>query len=456
MSHKVSKHRKKTSNKGKKIFVVLIVLTIFIGGAIYFATSMGHDDKSREVINNIQGEIVDKADSTIEIKTGDNKTYIFDTSKVELEGDEAVTGNKAVISYTGDLDEQKKDVQKVAVTKIVITAVKHDAAVNMISTMTLKEKVGQMFMVRVPEVAPVELIQDYQFGGYILFGADFEDKSEDTVKANIQSYQEVSKIPMLIGTDEEGGTVNRASLYLRSKPFQSPQDIYESGGFDAITADTKDKAAFLQNLGLNINFAPVVDVSTDPNDFIYPRAFGKDATQTSIYAQTVVTAMKEANEGSVLKHFPGYGNNIDTHTEVAHDHRSLQSFQQSDFLPFSAGIEAGADSVLVSHNVMEEVDSNNPSSLSPSVHAILRNDLKFTGVIMTDDLIMEGVKAYGTSEEIAVKAVLSGNDMLLSSDAVVQSEAVIKAVQDGTITEDQINQAVTRVLTWKKSLGLID
>ena len=119
---------------------------------------------------------------------------------------------------------------------------------------------------------------------------------------------------MLIGVDEEGGTVVRVSSNpnLRGTKFQSPQALYSEGGFDRITSDTAEKDALLRDLGINVNFAPVCDVSTDPSDFIYARSFGMDAEQTGEYVRTVVTQMVSDKTGMVLKHFPGYGNNADT------------------------------------------------------------------------------------------------------------------------------------------------
>ena len=179
---------------------------------------------------------------------------------------------------------------------------------------------------------------------------------------------------------------------------QSPQALFEQGGMDSIIQDARQKSLTLLDLGVNVNLAPVADVSTDPNDFIYDRAFGQDAQATADYVSNVVEAMDAEGIGSVLKHFPGYGNNVDTHTGVATDERPYETFQTSDFLPFTAGIQAGADAVLVSHNVMTCVDSQLPSSLSPAVHKELRDTLGFQGVIMTDDLAMEAVAAYATNE----------------------------------------------------------
>lgn len=329
---------------------------------------------------------------------------------------------------------------------------------EMIANMTLEEKVGQMFMPRAPLENAQEMVSKYHLGGYILFARDFDGKTKEEVINNIASYQNASEIPMLIGVDEEGGTVNRISKFkeFRDTPFASPQEIYKSSGFSGIEEDTITKAEFLKSFGINVNFAPVADVSTNPDDYIYARSFGKNANLTSKYVETVVTAMKESNIASVLKHFPGYGNNVDTHKGMSIDNRSYETFLESDFLPFVSGIKSGADIILVSHNIVNSMDPDNPASLSKKVHEILRDDLGFTGVIITDDLHMDAIKDYIGNTEAAVKAILAGNDLICTTDFETQIPAVIEAVKAGTISEEQINESVYRILKLKSNLSLLD
>ena len=331
------------------------------------------------------------------------------------------------------------------------------AAERYVNNLPLEAQVAQMFFARCPETDAAALAGQYDIGGYILFARDFDGQTRDSVTQTIQSYQDAAATPMLIGVDEEGGTVVRISSNpnLRAAPFRSPQSLYNEGGFTLITSDTKEKDELLASLGVNVNFAPVCDVSTNPADFINARAFGQDAAQTSEYVRTVVSQMVADGTGMVLKHFPGYGSNVDTHTGIAIDERPLDSFRESDFLPFEAGIAAGAQSILVSHNVVNCMDSELPASLSPAVHDILRTELGFDGVIMTDDLIMEAITDYTGGENAAVLAVQAGNDMLVSSDFVTQYNAVLAAVQDGTISEDRIRESAVRVIRWKLDLGLM-
>ena len=331
------------------------------------------------------------------------------------------------------------------------------AAEHYVNNLPLESQVAQMFFARCPEADAAVLAGQYDIGGYILFGRDFEGQTKESVAAVIQSYQDAAATPMLIGVDEEGGTVVRISSNpnFRADRFWSPQALYNEGGFALITSDAKEKDELLASIGVNVNFAPVCDVSTDPADFINARAFGRDAAQTSEYVRTVVAQMLSDQIGMVLKHFPGYGNNLDTHTGIAIDERPIESFRESDFLPFRAGIDAGAQSVLVSHNIVTCMDAELPASLSPAVHQVLRDELGFDGVVMTDDLIMEAITDYTGGADAAVLAVQAGNDMLVSSDFVTQYNAVLAAVQDGTISADRIRESAIRVIQWKIDLGLL-
>ena len=325
----------------------------------------------------------------------------------------------------------------------------------LLDSMTLEEKVGQLFFVRCPEENAVEDISTYHLGGYLLFGRDYKNGeawlTREQFTEKIQSYQDAAEIPLFIGSDEEGGTVTRASRNpnLFSEAFQSPQTLYSAGGMKALARDAGDKSLALWALGINVNFAPVCDVSTDPTDFIYSRTLGQDAEITADYITRTVLTINETMEMSVLKHFPGYGNNADTHTGIAVDERPMETFETSDLLPFKAGIEAGAPFVLVSHNIVKCMDAELPASLSPAVHKVLRETCGFEGIAITDDLAMDAVKAYAKEGAVAVMALQAGNDMVITTDYRTQIPAVIAAVQEGTLAESVIDSACLRVLKCK-------
>jgi len=350
--------------------------------------------------------------------------------------------------------EDTEPSESVEVPEVEDTSLFHEykeEAQEYLDKMTLEEKIGQMFLVRCPEEEQLDAFMSLKPGGFILFGRDFEGKTKAEVIDNIKSYQEKNNIPMIIGVDEEGGTVVRVSSnpQLADERFKSPQELYELGGFDEIKKDAAKKSALLAELGINLNLGPVADVSTDAADFINQRAYGKSPEETGLYVKTVVGIMKRNNISATLKHFPGYGSNSDTHTGSAYDKRPYSTFEERDFIPFEEGIKAGAESILVSHNVVEAIDPALPASLSNKVIDILRNKMEFTGIIMTDDLSMGAVSELTLEKSTEATAVLAGNDMLIVTDYEKSYNSLLEAVTNKEIPMEKINKSVLRILEWK-------
>lgn len=400
----------------KKIFVtILIVIALAIVSGYFYTTFSPHSNEHRSLINTSVNE-----ENSVSNVTTDS----INNNVAESEG--------LFSSY-------------------------YDEAEEMLSKMTLEEKVGQMFLARYPSSGVINEIKNYQPAGYILFGKDFQNATPNSIKKELQDCQNASKIPLALGVDEEGGTVVRISQYkaFRASPFKSPREIYANGGMNAIISDSHEKSNLLKNLGINMNLAPVVDVPKTSNDFIYKRAFSTNVNEVKDFTNQIINAMKSDNITSVMKHFPGYGNNVDTHTGIAIDKRDYSNFENRDFIPFEEGIKNGAPAILVSHNIVECMDKSKPASLSENVHNILRNELGFSGIIMTDDLAMDAVKQYVENGDAATQAVLAGNDLIISSDFANQRNEVLQAVKDGTIEENTINNAVKRVLAWKMMYGII-
>ncbi len=326
----------------------------------------------------------------------------------------------------------------------------YQKAVKTVSDMTLEEKVGQLFLVRYDKNSTI-IWNNYYPGGYILFAKDFENHNKQSMKEELTILQENNKYPLIIGVDEEGGFVTRVSsnIAFRKERFLFPKEYYKEGGYALLEETEKEKAALLKEIGINLNLAPVADVSTNPNDFIYRRAFGESAKETATFIENMVKYANNNHINSCLKHFPGYGNNVDTHTGIAIDNREYNSFLENDFLPFEAGIRQGVPSILVSHNIMMAVDKDYPSSLSQKVISILRNELNFTGIIMTDDLAMDAVKSYVEDNKAATLAINAGNDMIITSDFTEMYNEVLQSVKDGTIAEETLNKAIIRIMAWK-------
>ncbi len=330
--------------------------------------------------------------------------------------------------------------------------------VKLLEQMSLEEKVGQLFIARFPDSSAKDDIAKYHLGGFVLFAQDFENETKDSISQKLSALQSASEIPLLFAVDEEGGQVNRISKYpaFRSQPFPSPRFLYKKGGLDAIRAIETEKAELLNLLGINVNLAPVCDITSNPAAFMYSRSLGQSPAVTAQYVQTVAEIMSQHNVGAVLKHFPGYGNNTDTHTAIAVDSRSLETLEKEDLVPFSAGISEGCDAIMISHVYINALDSKMPATLSPTVHEYLRNTMHFDGVIITDDLSMKAITDTYGADEAAVLAVLAGNDLLCSTEYQQQYEAILSAVQSGRIPETTLDNAVMHILKWKTDLKLLN
>ena len=332
-----------------------------------------------------------------------------------------------------------------------------DSIEALLGSTSLEQRVGQLFLARCNDATALQDIGSYHLGGFVLFGVDFDGQTPDSIREKVTAYQAVASIPMLISVDEEGGTVNRISrnTAFRSSPFPSARESYAQGGLAQMLAVEEEKCQLLSSLGIQVNLGPVCDISTQPDAFMYQRSLGLGPQETATAVAATVRVMNAYQIGSVLKHFPGYGNNTDTHTGIAVDARSLTQLEENDLLPFLSGFQAGSGAVMVSHTIVQALDSELPASLSPAVHDYIRNVMGYDGVIITDDLVMQAITDRYGAGEAAVMAVLAGNDLLCSTDYVTQYEAVLAAVLDGRIDMDTLNSAVRRVLRWKQSLNLL-
>ena len=331
-----------------------------------------------------------------------------------------------------------------------------DPVLELLETLSVEEKVGQLFLARYPANTALQDLNTYHLGGFILFAEDFEGQTPESLRQMLDDCQNNSAVPMLMAVDEEGGSVCRVSQFpaFRSAPFPSPRQLYGQGGMELVLGTETEKAVLLNTLGINVNMAPVCDIATDPGSFMYSRSLGASAETTAEFAIGAMDLMKTFQVGAVLKHFPGYGSNVDTHSGIAIDRRTLSELENNDLIPFAAAIQAGCDAIMVSHIVVTSMDSELPASLSPAVHSYLRSILGFTGVIVTDDLVMDAIRAdYGIGEA-AVLAILAGNDLLCSTEYPAQYAAVLEAVESGRIPMAQLDRSVERILRWKQSLYL--
>lgn len=444
---------------------IIGVFLLFLAGVTSAFLLTHKRENKKEDVNELSASVLKMESDKVTVVAENLGIYTFHIQDVK-----ANVGDTIAIRYAGLLDKDKELQDNTVIEYSTLTNDQNllptewleegifsdyiDLAYKKLQTLSLEEKLGQLLLVRYKEDVALKDLKTYHFGGFVFFEKDFKNKTSDSVKEMINTLQKNASIPLLTAVDEEGGKIVRVSSNpnLVSEPFKSSKELYKEGGFPKITEDTKEKSSILNKLGLNLNLAPVVDVSTNPSDYMYERSFGQDTTLTSTYAKTVIEASKGTGVSYTLKHFPGYGNNPDTHTGNVADNRSLESILANDIPPFDAGIHAGAEAVLVSHNTVTSIDNVNPASLSPSVHNILRNRLDFSGIIITDDLDMG---ATSNLQNATVKALLSGNDLIITTDYEQSFSELKAALNDGTISEDLVNRVALRVLAWKYYKGLI-
>lgn len=333
---------------------------------------------------------------------------------------------------------------------------------NLISKMPLEEKIGQLFISRTPnnpEQARFDA-QKYHLGGYIIYGSDLQNQTASSFKTKIDSFQNSSNLPLLIAVDQEGGKVSRLSTLWPDQAFPSPQDIYQKRGIDGTLEEAKRVGQLLKSLGINWNYAPVADSTSDQNSFIYSRTLGANYETTSDYIRRVIPAWQSTGVAATLKHFPGYGAAKDTHTAFATVQKSKSDLLSQDLLPFESGLQAGVDSVMITHVIYENLDPLYPSSLSKIIITdLLRNQLKFSGVIVTDALEMGAISDFvkdhaGVSADLM--ALTAGNDMIMNNDYATAIPLIKQQVQMGKISEKEINDHVYRILKLKAKLNLFN
>ena len=364
----------------------------------------------------------------------------------------------SVVTITGCTTKEKKEKKTYINDNEIKESIFKDSykkASKLVTKMTIEEKIAQLFLVQYDKVYPTKY-KDNPPGGYLLFAKDIENHTKETMKEELNNANKNSKYPLVFAVDEEGGFVTRVSRFkeFRDEKFASPRSYYEEGGESLLKETEKEKAELLKSIGFNLNLAPVADVSTNENDFINNRTFNRNAQETSELIKKMVEYANEFKINSCLKHFPGYGNNEDTHTGIAIDNRDYLTLKENDYLPFIAGIEAKVPCILVSHNIINSIDSEYPASLSGKVIYELRNNLNFTGIIITDDLAMDAVKSYVDDGNAATLAIQSGNDMIITSEFEKMYKEILNSYNEGIISEETINKAVLRIIAWKYESNL--
>lgn len=423
----------------KKLLLFLLVLLFLMMLLLFFLMAKGDSQDGNSSAGN------DTVGTEASNENSDPDQQGSDSSKKDDQKENSDSGENDSLTEDEKLEKQASDI---------------------LEKMTLEEKVAQLFFVTPEGITGVDVataagettknaISRYPVGGIIYFAQNIY--SEDQIRSMIRNTQSYSEIPLFIGVDEEGGSLVARIANNPAFPVQKFPNMIEIGA----TGDSSKAyevgstiASYLKDYGFNLDFAPDADVLTNPaNTAIGNRSFGGDPDLVADMVAEAVKGFQENQVSSVIKHFPGHGGtDTDSHNGAAVVNRSLDELRSAEFLPFQAGIEAGADLVMVGHlQVPQVISDDTPSSLSSEmITDILRGELGYQGIVITDSLSMGAVTEYYTPAEAAVKCIQAGGDMLLMPQNFEQAyQGVLSAVENQTITEERLNESVLRILKVK-------
>ncbi len=426
----------------KNILATIVMFTFaFLIGVVGFGCSAAENDNGGETESSASEEVFDEAAS-------DSFTD---------EGSESSTSD-AASSASSSESTSAADTEQ-------------DQALKVMESMTLEDKVAQLFVITPEQLTGVEevvmagditkeALQTYPVGGLIYFAENLQDP--DQTKEMLGNTQSYAKYGMFLSVDEEGGPLvariaNNSNFSVPT--FPSMKTIGDSGDVEQAYEVGDTIGSYLSDLGFNMDFAPVADVLTNPdNEAIGSRSFGSDAQVDAEMVSEVVQGLQANDVLAVLKHFPGHGGTTsDSHDDAVVNDRTLDELNSTEFVPFEAGIEAGAQCVMVGHISIPEVTGNDtPSTLSyDAVTGILRDQLGFDGVVITDSMSMGAIINYYSSAQAAVMAIEAGCDIVLMPDNFAEAyEGVLDAVNSGELSEERINESVQRILNCKINAGI--
>ncbi|MCR2046305.1 beta-N-acetylhexosaminidase [Acetatifactor muris] len=327
-----------------------------------------------------------------------------------------------------------------------------------VAAMSLEDKVMGLFIVAPEAITGVstviqagegtqQALNQYPVGGLIYFKQNIQ--SEEQLKTMLENTAQYAKYPLFLAVDEEGGSVSRVAASGIGPEAGSAADIGATGNTDNAYQAGVSIGSTLSGLGFNLDFAPVADLANVDGSIMKERSYGADASAVSGFVTSMRAGLEEQGVTACLKHFPGIGATTgDTHEGMVSLDRTAEQFWAEELTVFQAGIDAGADMIMISHvSVPALTGDNEPCIFSRMlVTDILREQMHFNGVVITDALNMAAVSEYNTAEEAAVRAILAGCDMLLMPEDFEQAyQGVLKAVQNGNIAEERINDSLKRI-----------
>lgn len=367
----------------------------------------------------------------------------------------------------------KKNTTKELKTEDLDEATLQGMAKDITKEMSLKNKIGQLFMVSVYQLDEAESknqtsvtsnmkksLKKYPAGGIVMFAKNIDNRKQ--TQTMIKELQSTSYVPLFMAVDEECGTVSRIASNPKMKmtAYPSAQEVGETYSDKQIAKMGQTQGKELKELGFNMNLAPVADVLTNQNNTeIGDRSFGRDSKKVANIVSSLVKNMQKQQISATLKHFPGSGETGgDTHRGSTETYQTIEKLRDNDFKPFKAGIKANVDAIMVSHLMLSNVtDEKEPSSLSSRVVSdILRDELEYKGIIMTDAMNMKAITDNYSAGEAAVKAIKAGVDLIVMPDDYKEAyKAIQQAIKSGKIKESRIDESVRRIIYAKIKRGEI-
>jgi beta-N-acetylhexosaminidase len=363
-----------------------------------------------------------------------------------------------VPTETGEVNNQNQDDQDVQLNL-------PDQEKNIsekITDMSLDEKIGQMIIAGISGTTidpnTKNLLTKYKVGGIIFYQNNLVNPTQAVQLLNQLKSESDQKVPLLLGVDQEGGRVTRLPGLVN---FPTNKEIGAINNLQFSYNVGKILGKELKGFGFNLNFAPVLDINSNPkNPVIGDRSFGNNAAIVSKLGIQTLNGMKSEKVITTIKHFPGHGDtSVDSHLELPIVNKSLAQLKELELIPFEQAINSGADVVMVAHILLPKLDAVFPSSMSKNIiTGILRNQLDFNGVVITDDMTMKAIIDHYSIGRSAVESVKAGSDIVLVGhdyNKIVETITSLKtAVQRGEISQQRINASVSRILKLKEKYGI--
>lgn len=341
-----------------------------------------------------------------------------------------------------------------------------DSIIEQIEKMTLDEKIGQMFIIGIEgyelDDMEIEMIEKYKVGGFILFGKNIENSNQLLHLINdLKSFNSKNNIPLFVSIDEEGGRVSRMPNELKKIPSNriigQKNDKEYSYNIGTIIAEE------IKSFGFNMNFAPVLDIDSNPNNpVIGDRSYGPNEKIVSDLGIQTMKGIQSKGVMSIVKHFPGHGDtSVDSHIGLPKVDKDIKSLMEFEIIPFMNSIENNVDGIMIAHILFNKIDSENPATLSDKIiKELLREGLNYEGLVLTDDMTMGAIMENYDIGDAVVKTIDAGSDIVLVchgyENMIKALNSVKDAVENGEIKEDRIDESLYRILKIKEQYELKD